>query len=616
MNESNKSIDIIRLIEKSPAHRLTKSYQYRLINKMKNVFTSEEQQLFVGNFYCYLNHNPDEFIIDLDDIWKWIGFSNKHKAKELLCKHFIIDVDFMSIPGNTSKNNKGGRPSESITMTVKTFKRLCMRASTRKAGEIHECYIKLEQILDETINEESNELRNQLEESHQDKMMVQSKLRATEKNLQKEKQKKDWLLNRRHQDARRGDIVYLYQDNKENPESRFKVGKSKNIAQRELDYSNMSKCGEIVYIKYCLNCDLTEKAIHHMLDRYRIIRNQEWFIVKKELAIDVINKAVECLDGKTNDPSTIPKDDKISDDIMVVDTIIQDVPDILNSTTPSAHVDENILINTIEIMDIKENILPLLSTTPSELPAPSSTSTPLNPILFTDGRNFDKFVADCCDVGEQLVSHKSKLRQAHRVWCKGHVTPEIVKEFSNYLATRFKSGVVFENDVKHNCFRGVSIRPLTVIVGDKTDYQQFISQKCRIDYSYRISFTDFFTYFIDWKHETQPDFVLTTAYRLEIKTFLETVFAGGRVFESGTTKSSFLFGIWGLGVESNNFGMKRDPIRQSKKLSQYDATTQEKLKTWDSMSIASRELNIALSTLSYAVRFPRRVGDHFYRFEV
>lgn len=39
-----------------------------------------------------------------------------------------------------------------------------MKAETKKADEIHDYYIILEELLQETLNEESDELRNQLEE--------------------------------------------------------------------------------------------------------------------------------------------------------------------------------------------------------------------------------------------------------------------------------------------------------------------------------------------------------------------------------------------------------------------------------------------------------------------
>ena len=35
-----------------------------------------------------------DFVIDLDNIWKWLGFSQKARAKELLDKNFKIHIDY------------------------------------------------------------------------------------------------------------------------------------------------------------------------------------------------------------------------------------------------------------------------------------------------------------------------------------------------------------------------------------------------------------------------------------------------------------------------------------------------------------------------------------------
>ena len=79
-----ETIDIIQLIESNPVTKLTKPYQNRLINKIKDNFSTDEQQLFVGSFYCYLNYKSDDFVVDLDNIWEWIVYARKEKAKELL----------------------------------------------------------------------------------------------------------------------------------------------------------------------------------------------------------------------------------------------------------------------------------------------------------------------------------------------------------------------------------------------------------------------------------------------------------------------------------------------------------------------------------------------------
>ena len=47
---------------------------------------------------------------------------------------------------------------------IKTFKLLCIKAGTSKANDIHEYFVKLEEILHETIQEECIELKQQLQD--------------------------------------------------------------------------------------------------------------------------------------------------------------------------------------------------------------------------------------------------------------------------------------------------------------------------------------------------------------------------------------------------------------------------------------------------------------------
>lgn len=54
------------------------------------------------------------------------------------------------------RNDHGGNNKEQILMNINTFKKFCLKAGTKKADEIHDYYIKLEEILHETINEETD----------------------------------------------------------------------------------------------------------------------------------------------------------------------------------------------------------------------------------------------------------------------------------------------------------------------------------------------------------------------------------------------------------------------------------------------------------------------------
>ena len=198
------SVDIVNLIESNPITKLNGNYQSKLVEKVKHNFNNYEQQIFLSSFYCYLNYNPKtDFVIDLDNVWKWLGFSSKHKTKELLEKYFIINKDYKSLlsqAGEQKKTNfapqvdgaktdtRGGHNKETIMLNIETFKKFCLKAGTKKADEIHEYYIKMEELLHEILQEESNELKLQLEQKTNELTQIEeTKNKEYEEKLAKEK---------------------------------------------------------------------------------------------------------------------------------------------------------------------------------------------------------------------------------------------------------------------------------------------------------------------------------------------------------------------------------------------------------------------------------------------
>jgi len=162
-----EELNIVDLIENNPITKLNgNNYQSKMVTKIKECFNNFEQQMFVSSFYCFLKYNSKtDFVIDLDNVWKWMGFSQKDAAKRVLDKNFIIDNDYKVLVHQPvdQKKGRGGHNKEIIMLTVKTFKSMCLKAGTKKADEIHEYFIKLEEILQEIIQEESTELKLQLE---------------------------------------------------------------------------------------------------------------------------------------------------------------------------------------------------------------------------------------------------------------------------------------------------------------------------------------------------------------------------------------------------------------------------------------------------------------------
>jgi hypothetical protein len=256
MSEINNNIcsfNIIEIMKNNPLRQLSINYQNKFINKIQQEFTTEEQHIFISNFYSFLHYKKDnDYIIELDDIWKWLGFSRKDPAKRLLEKNFEKDKDYIillnikttannSITNNNIKNLGGaGSNKETILMNIKTFKKLCLKAKTKKADIIHDYYIKLEEILMSFVHEELDELKEQF-----DNINIQLKENKNEYNnyrLKTIKEKENTLLEIFDYKS----LIYLIhiEDNL------YKFGLTDNIKTRF--NSHKKNIGEYITLIYCI----------------------------------------------------------------------------------------------------------------------------------------------------------------------------------------------------------------------------------------------------------------------------------------------------------------------------------------------------------------------------
>ena len=110
-SSSNQVInfDFSNLIQTT--NEVTSDFKNELLNEMNNQFDSEEQRIFVNSFYAYLNHHhTDDFVVDLDIVCKFIGFTRKDNFKRLLEKNFSEGTDYqiVSLP---KEGNSTGRPN-------------------------------------------------------------------------------------------------------------------------------------------------------------------------------------------------------------------------------------------------------------------------------------------------------------------------------------------------------------------------------------------------------------------------------------------------------------------------------------------------------------------------
>jgi predicted nuclease with TOPRIM domain len=296
------SIDIVNLIESNPITKLTGDYQNKLVEKVKNSFTNYEQQLFLSSFYCYLKYNPqNDFVIDLDNVWGWLGFGQKVNAKRVLEKNFKINIDYklsLCQPAkqtNQTNQTKGGQNKEIFMLNINTFKRFCLKAETKKADEVHEYFIKLENIMFEITKEECNELKQQV-------MQLENKNKDMEDKIirQKDLERENFLLN---EYASVGNMIYIIKV-KTNEDGTYvvKIGESrKGITER---YNECKLKHKQILLLNCYKVDKSkdfESFLHNHIIiypyKYKKIegheKENELFLIGKELTYQILLKIID-----------------------------------------------------------------------------------------------------------------------------------------------------------------------------------------------------------------------------------------------------------------------------------------------------------------------------------
>lgn len=323
------SLDIVTLIENNPITRFAGQYNSRMVEKVTRNFSNYEQQLFLSSFYCYLKYDyTNDFVINLDNIWSWLGFSQKYNAKYLLEKKFTINVDYKIIatdssvakiiapePSGAKKIPRGGQNKETIMLNVDTFKKMCMKAGTKKADEIHDYFIKLENVLQETLFEESNELKLQLELQKTEEAKSAEKAKQeyelkleTQKVLEREK-----VLLREY--ATIGAMFYIMKVKtwKENKQYVIKIGESRRgVADRYREHKNKyEECILLDCFAVSKSRDFETFIKEHDLirpNKYKTLEGHETelelFLIGKNLSyqtlINIINTNIKYFNNNDN----------------------------------------------------------------------------------------------------------------------------------------------------------------------------------------------------------------------------------------------------------------------------------------------------------------------------
>ena len=239
-------------------------------------------------------------------------------AKVSLEKNFTINKDYKSLLSLQRKQtyhnqtleekcNRGGHNKEIFMLNVDTFKKICLKAGTKKADEIHDYFIKLENIIFEITKEECDELKQQMQQLETTKNKeIEEKLKE-QKYLEREK----ILLN---QYGTIGSIIYIVKvKTLENGKYIIKIGESRRgVLNRYNEHkTNYPECLLLDCFSVQNSKDFENFVHNHENIRLNKVNNLEGhetelelFLIGKNLSyqtlLNIINNNIKYFNNNTN----------------------------------------------------------------------------------------------------------------------------------------------------------------------------------------------------------------------------------------------------------------------------------------------------------------------------
>jgi hypothetical protein len=607
-----QELNIVELIEKNPISKLSNAYNNKLINKIKDNFTDFESQLFVSSFYCYLNYDKNiDFVVDLDDVWKWLGFQQKYHAKVVLEKNFKLDIDYKNLAHATSgavseqeptvKQN-GGHNKQTILLTIKCFKSLCLKAQTKKAGEIHEYYMKMEEVLHQIVEEETDELKLQLEQK--ENIILEKDI--TIKNSKKEKQRAveqaiivHFPLNT--------ECIYLGTIDNTNDanEKLIKFGHTNDLGTRIHDHRKSYDNFELIDAFRVQN----KVEIENLIKTYPKIKRQIRSIQlngknKTEIiaydatnfTIDKLTKYIkDIIHSKTYSIDNFNRIMKLNEDLENENRELKEK----NKSQEIMITNKNIEINELnEKLKNKEQIIVSVNN--------DNQSVYQNVLIPEDEMNkkFNEFVNSICVVRPDVEDLSVNIEGRYRLWSQVKPSKEVFHALKNYLDIRFKPKRIEGN----HGYIGIKLKPVEYKkTNENSTVETFIFQVCKFSDCGKILNSVLLSEYQKWKVSVGKE--LSENDMKEIKEYLNaSPYALKAVVWTSEGNND---GYYGLSIKQNEYKPKLISST-GKKVFKREDKTDILLATWDTIAKAALSEGISTAKMSRCVKNKIIINEDYY----
>ena len=585
MNEIIKpnSVNFEELVRNSNT-TLTLNSQSKMIDLLTEEFTEEELQWYIANLYVYLNYHPtDDYPINLENVYKMLGFANKGNAMKTIKSNFTKDEDYKTSFIPKEKSSWGGSGIDEIMLNVDTFKNLAMIVKTPKGTEIRKYYIKMENIHNKVVKIEIETTQKLLEESKNQTKLLELNLQDT--------QDKIVLMTRKTNIFVEGESVYIFHSTIiENDVviDLYKAGRTKNANVRDAVHKTASYKGILLQIT-CVDSVLLERNIHFLLDKYRKVNRREWFTC----SFDVIKNA-----------------------IYYAKYVLENDIDFENFNLDNVKIPIKQNKNIQVIENIEDKV-----TEDEIVTKPFFTHLKR---IYPDIHNFDLFVSEHFEFNEKnFISHIT-LKNQYKIWSKTANHSQL-KKLIEHMKTKYISFMYKANDLVSTSkltlhFRGISLKQSLLNfekpINEKLIIENYLYDNCQRASGFRITMKELFSDFELWFNSL--DITFTHLIKEKIKAYLDVKFIRLRSGDESNGKDNRSGGWLGFALKTNEIPepIKKYKPKNAKVIFQKNLNN-ETIKEWNSVSELAFYLKKSNTVTSSIVNYhkPLIIDEIQYLFE-
>lgn len=604
------SLDIVNLITNNPITKLNANNNNKLLEKVKANFTEMEQQLFIASFYTYLNYDKTaDFIVDLDDIWRWLGFNKKFNGIRLLENFFVLNKDYKKLAppyGGARLSSYGGHNIQKFFLNIKTFKSLCLKAQTKKADEIHEYYIKLEELINEVLEEEALEMKNKL--LIKDNLItnaIQDKLKAIEKTLVSQ-----FPVN--------CECIYFGTIDNSNAEGEklIKFGHSNNLSMRLQDHHKTYENFILRDAFKVHNRQEIENAIKTSSKIRKHLRTIEVDGKNKNeiLAYDETNFTIPCISRYIKNIIS-----EKSYSIEKFNILVEENQKYKATLEQLSDENEKLKVLNNEYIEKNEKLEQVLASITNNYENVNETNNVNNDetnIISVELKNkFDKFIDECCFLHKDVDVASTTIVGQFRIYNREKPTKHVFSMFNTYMRTRFLACRISgqnKNQVVHG-FKGIKLKDIVYKKSSSSnEVENFIFESCIFSPEGRASTNKIVEEFINYKKNNS--LLITNNEDKDVKNYLKNCqYILGGPIRLHNINATFE-GYYGISLKNDYYQEARDHqiATSGKKVQKIDASTKTILNNWTTIAKAAIHEDFSPAKMSRAIKNNTLINNAYY----